>query len=100
MWLTMRSIRSAALGGNRLAPLPVTVICASFVAKKSRTRQSAGCTVSSTRSNTAKPTGLVSMAASAWRAVATVPCSSSRNRPLLPGAAARRRNTSRSYHEV
>ena len=56
--------------------------------------------MSSTRSKTAKPTGLVSIAASAWRAVAGVPRSSSMNSRSLPAPAARRRNTSRSYIEV
>ena len=69
-------------------------------AKNSRTWQSVGCTVSSTRSNSAKPTGLVSMASSAARAVLSVPWLSSRNINALPSPAARRRNTSMSYHEV
>ena len=76
MWLTMRSIRSAGLVGRRSGPprpaarrsprpsAPWT-ICVRRAAKYSRTWQSVGCTLSSTRSNTAKPTGLVSIDSSA-----------------------------------
>ena len=78
MWLTMRSIRSAGLVGSRArgrAPSPPTACCARRCAKKSRTAQSAGCTVSSTRSNTAKPTGLVSIDGQRARApMPSVPC--------------------------
>jgi hypothetical protein len=88
MWLVMRSIRSAGLVGSRAAPrwsCPVGH-AGSRWAKKSRTAQSVGCTVSSTRSNTAKPTGLVSIESSALRAEASVPCVSSTNSCVAAGA--------------
>ena len=59
-----------------------------------------GCTVMSTRSKTAKPTGLVSMDARAWRAERAVPGLSPAARASVPAPAARRRKTSRSYQEV
>ena len=111
MWLTIRSIKSAGLVGRRKAPPRTSgrgslrrsrpasgtcTICIRRVAKNSRTTQSVGCTVSSTRSKTAKPTGLVSIASSACLAVESVPRSSSTNIALLPAPAARRRKTSMS----
>ncbi len=102
MWLTMRSIRSAGFGGSRSVARDSTlrVCCCSRLAKNSRTMQSVGCTVSSTRSNNAKPTGLVSIASSASLALDSVPLCSPRNSPRLPAPAARRRKTSMSYHDV
>ncbi len=101
MWLTIRSIRSAGLFGMRPpARLSLPAWICSRCTKKSRTWQSVGCTVTSTRSNTAKPTGLVSIAASAARAEASVPRFSSMKRRSVPAPAARRRNTSRSYSDV
>ena len=79
---------------------PASLAAAAGCAKNSRTMQSVGCTVSSTRSKTAKPTGLVSIAAERvlrgrQRAAALVD-----EQRAAAAPAARRRNTSRSYHEV
>ena len=102
MWFTMRSMRSGVLVGRRtpMRESGPAAMAARRVAKCSRTAQSAGCTVSSTRSKTAKPTGLVSMPRSALRALAMVPRASSTKSASVPAPAARRRNTSRSYQLV
>ena len=77
MWLTMRSIRSAGLVGMRALARPSALDEAWFcrrLAKKSRTWQSVGWTVTRTRSKTTKPTGLVSIVSSAlWRRCDGVP---------------------------
>ena len=102
MWFTMRSIRSALLVGSRTPTRDSgpAAMAASRAAKCSRTAQSAGCTVTSTRSKIAKPTGLVSMPCSALRALARVPRESSTNRFSVPAPGARRRNTITSYQLV
>jgi hypothetical protein len=100
MWLTMRSIRSAGLPAG--APLQDIGLASPMAALllMSRWRKLAhlavgGCTVSSTRSNTAKPTGLVSMRRQRRACGPWCPCCH-RNIAALPSPAASRRNTSTS----
>ena len=76
-----------------------------LVFRRLATAQSVGCTVSSSWSNTAKPTGLVSMRRSTGGPArlsgeaASPGCPASASGPP-PCAVASRRNTSRSYWEV
>ncbi|MNQ32789.1 hypothetical protein D3C85_462040 [compost metagenome] len=106
----MRSIRSAGLAGRRAevartssAGVPRSsdeAAASSRAAKASRTVPSSGCTDSSTRSNTAKPTGRVSMRRSTGGPPRDGRWGGEGSALSWPLPVARRRNTSTSYSEV
>ncbi len=76
------------------------VLHSSRATNVSRTVHPAGCTDSSTRSNTTKPTGVVSMRGSSAPDDGAGSCDASRRTVGAPPGAASRRNTSKSYCEV